>query len=99
MVRAMLIGAPHIDRRYWPHAWLLTTRVHNAMHHKYFGQGTDTTVDVMKPSPYELVTGSKPALTHFKPFGLPIKCNIPVEKRQTLADPKLRKRANSAYYL
>ena len=99
MVRAMLIGAPHIDRRYWHYAWILTTRLHNSMPHKYFGQGTDATVDVIKPSPYETITGTKPALSHFKPFGLPIKCHVPVEKRTTMSDPKLRERANSAYYL
>ena len=95
MVRSMLLGAPHTDKRLWPYAWTLATKLHNFMH----GQGTLAKTDVMQRSPYETVTGIKPPLHGFKPFGLPMKIHIPVEKRKMCSDPKLIARSFTGFYL
>ena len=99
VVRSMLLGAPHTDRRLWPYAWLLATKLHNCFPHKYHGQGTMASTDVMQKSPLEAMTGKKPPLASFKPFGLPMKIHIPVEKRNMCADPKLIARSFTGYYL
>jgi hypothetical protein len=99
VVRSMLLGAPHTDRRLWPYAWSLATRLHNYFPHKYHGQGTLATTDIMQQSPYETLTGEKPPLAGFRPFGLPVKVHIPQEKRNMSADPKLIARSFQGYFL
>ena len=99
VVRSMLLGAPHMQRRLWPYAWTLATSLHNSFPHKYHGQGTLATTDIMQQSPWETMTGELPPLTSFKPFGLPMKIHIPVEKRNMQADPKLIERSFNAHFL
>ena len=63
------------------------------------GQGTLAKTDIMQRSPYETISGNKPPLHGFKPFGLPMKIHIPVEKRKMCKDPKLIARSFTGFYL
>jgi hypothetical protein len=102
LVRASLLGAPHVDHRAWPYAWNHVAYVHNRFPHKYHGQGSDK-ADIMKPSPLEKITGKKFIFgsqgNKLLGFGTHVTVHIPQETRKKGENTKLLPRGWSGFFL
>lgn len=79
-VRAMLQDAK-LPPIYWAHAANYFVDIHNVTPHSSSAPGS---------TPYQVIYGSKPDISHFRVFGCPAYARVPPEFRKKL-DPKSRK--------